>query len=225
MLIYWRPDLGLYRAVITEEVPDNTPFDPPFINDALTLVGGFIKPGNDASLQQNGQLMQGIHLAPARYATFLCQAFGGVVLDPSQFGWALSFRDNNGAVVPVVSDNATGLTNQMQVCSSARCLADGILPAWYSAASMNFSESMDVTVVQPCFSLKESCACFQQHCGNGFESSRIPPCAMYSGRFACNPAAATPSIAPTVDGSASWGRLKLCCCGADRMLLSTPSPG
>jgi hypothetical protein len=124
MLIYWRPDLGLYRVVITEEVPDNTLFDPPFIDDALTPVGGFVKPGNDASLKQTGQLMAGIHLAPAQVATGLCQLFGGTILNPSQFGWALGFRNVNGAVVPVVSDNATGLTNQLQVCSSARCLAD-----------------------------------------------------------------------------------------------------
>jgi hypothetical protein len=62
MLIYWRPDLGLYRAVITEAVPANTPFDPPFINPTLTPIGGFVKPASDANNKQTGQLMAGIHL-------------------------------------------------------------------------------------------------------------------------------------------------------------------
>jgi hypothetical protein len=127
MLIYWRPDLGLYRAVITEAVPANTPFDPPFINPTLTPIGGFIKPASDANNKQTGQLMAGIHLAPAEVATGLCQMFGATIMDASQFGWVLGFKNVSGVITPIIGDNATGLTNQLQVCSSERCLADACL--------------------------------------------------------------------------------------------------
>ncbi|KAF6256372.1 hypothetical protein COO60DRAFT_1640790 [Scenedesmus sp. NREL 46B-D3] len=114
--IYWRPDLGLYRTVITQEVPANTPFDPPFINAALTPVGGFLKPRNDANLKQSGQLLAAIHLDTPNpdAAAGLCQLFAGSLIDASQNGWALGFRNNNGVIEPVISDNATGLTNQLQ---------------------------------------------------------------------------------------------------------------
>jgi hypothetical protein len=121
MLIYWRPDVGKYRVVITEEVKPNTPFDPPFFSEELTPIGGFVKPGNDSSQKNVGRLMAALHLnLPGVPSEVLCQGFGNTVMNPNEFGWTLGFRQGaDGVPVPVISDNATGLTNKLQVRSSS----------------------------------------------------------------------------------------------------------
>jgi hypothetical protein len=112
-------------VVITEKVPGNTPFDPPFISDELTPIGGFVKPGNDETQKSTGQLFAAIYLgvpgAPG-LSEQLCYGFGSTIMNSTQFGWTLGFRQGSGgALEPVIGDNATGLTNKIQVRRS--CLA------------------------------------------------------------------------------------------------------
>jgi hypothetical protein len=111
----WRPDLKLYSAVILEEVPASTPYDPPYINETLSPRGGFLQPITDAFASLNGGLLASMHSGKDT-SSLVCQLFGAGLLDSKQFGWVVGYRrGKGGAIERVMSDNGTGLINGMQV--------------------------------------------------------------------------------------------------------------
>lgn len=163
MLVYWRPDLKMYRAVITEEAAADAPFDPPFISDSQTPTGCFVKPAPDASLQFAGQIHVSMTLdvPNLNISNQACNGFGSYILNPSQFGWVLTFKDTGAGIAPVVTDNATGLTNQMQVradaCSATlkgfaleNCLTLQILQGLHAAPSIQQASLLQDKPHVPC---------------------------------------------------------------------------
>jgi hypothetical protein len=86
--------------------------------------------------------------------------FGATIMDASQFGWVLGFKNVSGVIMPVIGDNATGLTNQLQVCSSERCLGDAcLLGLLLHVHAATFVGTMDV--VTPAQSLASGAALAQ----------------------------------------------------------------
>jgi hypothetical protein len=115
MLIFWRPDLKIYKATVLEEVPASSPFNPPAINASLTPKGGVFHPESDSFASTAGQMIAAVH-SDKDSTGFSCKAFGSYMLNGGTFGWVLGFKQGAGGVItPVVSDNGTGTINEMQV--------------------------------------------------------------------------------------------------------------